>query len=118
MSQFMLPVLQAHAQNSGDPSSLNAFIKSFGDSIEQDTSSWMTGPWMPEPQEDPAIEAARVQAEMAAVQNEAAKVGAEVQETLTSSDLNEAKIREIEDKIKKGYYKPKPAAKPAGGAKK
>jgi hypothetical protein len=118
MSQFMLPVLQQYAMNSGDPTPLNAFIKSFGDSIEQDTSGWMTGQWMPEPQEDPAIEAARVEAEMAAVQNEAAKVGAEVQETLTSSDLNEAKIREIEDKIKKGYYKPKPAAKPAGGAKK
>jgi hypothetical protein len=118
MSQFMLPVLQAHAMNSGDPSSLNAFIKSFGDSIEQDTSQWMTGPWMPEPQEDPAIAQAQTEIEMQRAANETSKVGAEIEETLTSSDLNEAKIREIEDKIKKGYYKPKPAAKPSGGTKK
>lgn len=54
MLQYLFPLYQQYAQDTGDVSPLNGFLESFGQSIEQDLRPWKLGPWRPEP--DPEME--------------------------------------------------------------
>lgn len=60
LSGYMLPMLQWYMESTGDSGPVNAFLKSVGNSLEQDTTSWMIPP-IPQPQPDPMQQAVEQQ---------------------------------------------------------
>jgi hypothetical protein len=60
LSGYILPVLQWYMQSTGDTNPYNEFMKSVGNSLEQDTESWALPPIQP-PQPDPMEQAIQQQ---------------------------------------------------------
>lgn len=54
LAQYLIPELSRVAQQ-GDPSALNAFIKSLGDAMEQDVTEWLVPTPPPPPQQQPEM---------------------------------------------------------------
>lgn len=89
MLQYLFPLYQEYAATTGDTEPLNAFLVSFGESIEEDIRDWKLGPWRPEP--DPQMqqmqqlqmefEQMQAEAEIMGKQMDAQKTQAEIQKT-------------------------------------
>lgn len=89
LMQFLPPIYQQYAVDTGDTNSLNAFIDTLGESMEQDLSQWKLGPWRPEPdpmqqqaqQQEMQMEQAKMQAEITKAQLDAQKTQIEMEKT-------------------------------------
>lgn len=85
MQQYLVPMFQQYAQDTGQTEPLNAFLKTLGESMEQDMSQWELGPWQPQV---PPEQQEQMQAEM---QMEQLKLQTEVM-----IKQMEAQIKEME----------------------
>lgn len=84
---IVLPILQAHWQQSGDPRPLNEFLKSMMEAMEQDATEWL----LPEIETGPSEEeqmAMQAEQEKQALQQQA------MQENLRGKQLRNAKLEQ------------------------
>jgi hypothetical protein len=90
MMQYMIPMLQQYATDTGDTKPINAFLEKLGESMEEDVTPWELGPWRPEP--DPAMQ----QMQQMQMQLEQAKLQAEVQTKQMEAQAKQAEIEKAQ----------------------
>jgi len=84
---IVLPILQAHWQQSGDPKPLNEFLRSMMDAMDQDAADWL----LPEMEAGPSEED---QAAMAAEQEKQALQAEAAKENLRGKQLRNSKLEQ------------------------
>jgi hypothetical protein len=79
MLQYMVPMLQGYATDTGDSKPINAFIAALGESMEQDMGDWELGPWRAQPsEEEQQAQQQQMQAQQQQMQLEQAKLKVEI----------------------------------------
>lgn len=85
LAGYLLPELSKHADATGDTGPINEFIRSYGDSIEQDTSAWVMGDRVPMP---PSPEVQQMQ--QAQMDLEMQKLQADVQKSQVDAEAKQS----------------------------